>query len=199
ITWPPSPTPHWVWNCLALLIIPSALFILSVVMVKAQGPWGAYNRSDPEYCYLLNSLNLLTFHIPFHIDHPGTSLQEFGAVIVFCKWILASLTGGWTSIQRAVLSQPDDYLWAIHQGIILILCAAVFFAGLRLSAASRSLPAALVLQLTVFLFSQTLIALPRISPEPFLVATGFALMIPLIPGLLGQERNLARASFAAGV
>jgi hypothetical protein len=106
------------------------------------GPWGAYNRSDPEYCYLLNSLDLLTFHIPFHVDHPGTILQEFGAVIVFLKWIAASLTGGWTSIQRAVLSQPDGCLRPTNLGIILMLSTAVFLAGLRLYVTSRSVPAA---------------------------------------------------------
>ncbi len=182
----------------ALLAVPVALFILSIVMVKAQGPWGANNRSDPEYDYLLNSLSLLTFHIPGHIDHPGTTLQEFGAVVVFCKWIAASLTGGWISIQRAVLSQPDDYLRAINWGINVILCAAVFLAGLRLYAASGSLPAAVVLQLTLFLFRQTLLALPRISPEPFLIAIGFVLMIPLIPVLLEQERDPSRAATSAG-
>ncbi len=199
ITWPsPSPIPRRALSIAALLIVPAALLILSVVLVKAQGPWGANNRSDPEYNYLLNSLDLLTFHVPFHIDHPGTTLQEFGAVIIFFKWVAASLTGGWTSIQRAVLSQPDDYLRPINLGVILVLSAAVFLAGLRLYVASRSLTAALVLQFTLFLFRQTLLALPRVSPEPFLIAIGFALMIPLIPILLGQERNPARASTAAG-
>lgn len=199
IIWPPaSPIPYRMWSIAALLIVPVALFILSIIMVNTQGPWGANNRSDPEYCYLLNSLDLLTFHIPFHIDHPGTTLQEFGAVILFFKWIAACLSGGWNSIQRAVLSQPDDYLRPINLGIILILCAAVFFAGLRLYVASRSLLAALMLQFTLFLFRQTLLALPRISPEPFLIAIGFALMIPLIPSLLGQERNQASAATWAG-
>jgi hypothetical protein len=195
---PASPMPHRMWGNAALLIVPVALFILSIVMVNTQGPWGANNRSDPEYNYLLNSLDLLTFHIPFHIDHPGTTLQEFGAVVIFFKWIAESLTGGWTSIQRAVLSQPDEYLRPINLGINLIVCAAVFFAGLRMYVASRSLPAALMLQFTLFLFRQTLLALPRISPEPCLIAVGFVLMIPLIPLLLDQERHPARASMAAG-
>jgi hypothetical protein len=191
--------PHRIWGSAALLIVPVALFILSIVMVNTQGPWGGNNRSDPEYCYLLNSLDLLTFHVPSHIDHPGTTLQEFGALILFFKWIAASLAGGSTSLQRAVLSQPDDYLRPINLGIVLIVCAAVFFVGLRLYVASRSLLAALVLQFTLFLFRQTLLALPRVSPEPFLIAIGFAMMIPLIPLLLGQERNPARASTAGAL
>jgi hypothetical protein len=193
-----SAIPHRVRSSAALLVVPTALLVLSVMMVNAQGPWGANNRSDPEYNYLLNSLDLLTFHIPFHIDHPGTTLQEFGAVVVFCKWIAASLAGGWTPIQRAVLSQPDEYLRPINLGIILVLCSVVFLAGLRLYVATSSLWAALVLQFTLFLFRQTLLALPRISPEPCLIAIGFALMIPLIPSLLGQERNPARAATEAG-
>ena len=200
VTSPPaSPMPHRIWGSAALLIVPVALFILSIVMVNTQGPWGGNNRSDPEYCYLLNSLDLLTFHVPSHIDHPGTTLQEFGALILFFKWIAASLAGGSTSLQRAVLSQPDDYLRPINLGIVLIVCAAVFFVGLRLYVASRSLLAALVLQFTLFLFRQTLLALPRVSPEPFLIAIGFAMMIPLIPLLLGQERNPARASTAGAL
>jgi hypothetical protein len=41
--------------------------------------------------------------------------------------------------------------------------------------------------------------LPRISPEPFLIAIGFALKIPLIPSLLGQERSPVRVATLAVV
>lgn len=93
----------------ALLVIPVALFVLSIVTVNAQGPWNLY-RYDPEYAYLLNSLNLLQLHSPGHTDHPGTTLQEFGAMVVFCKWTAGSLSGGAETLQRAVLSHPEDYL-----------------------------------------------------------------------------------------
>jgi hypothetical protein len=119
-------------------------------------------------------------------------------VIVFSKWIGDSLSGGWASVQRAVLSRPDDYLWVINLGINIVVSAAVFLTGWRLYAASGSLPAALVLQFSLLLFHQTLLGLPRVSPEPFLIAIVFALMIPLIPPLLGEERDPLRASTAAG-
>src|ERR1019366_5248586 len=38
----------------------------------------------------------------------------------------------------------------------------------------------------------------RVSPEPFLIAVGFVLMLPLMPPLLGQDRDPARTSTATG-
>ena len=42
---------------------------------------------DPEYAYLLNSLNLLEMSVPGHFDHPGTPLQEFGALVLLVQWL----------------------------------------------------------------------------------------------------------------
>ena len=53
---------------------------------------GAWRRPyfldyDPEYAYLLNSLNLLEMSVPGHFDHPGTPLQEFGALVLLVQWL----------------------------------------------------------------------------------------------------------------
>ena len=180
-----------------LSIVPVVLLVLSVSMVREQGPWSLHN-ADPEFCYLFNSLNLLTAHYPDHTDHPGTTLQEFGAVIEFGKWIMDKAQGEGASLVRTVLSRPNDYLRAINLGIVVFAALAIFAAGFRMFLLCGSLFAALILQASVLMFHQTVLALPRVSPEPFLIGVGFALMLPLIPELLGKERNPNRASLVTG-
>src|ERR1035441_9894931 len=85
-----------------LLVIPIAVFILAVLLANNQGPYNGAYLFDPEYAYLFNSLTILFFHMPGHIDHPGTTLQLFGAFIVFCKWLLGSLLGPWVPLHSAV-------------------------------------------------------------------------------------------------
>lgn len=180
-----------------LLAIPLAIFVLAVLAADAEGPYYGALNSDPDYIYLFNALNILLFHAPGHTDHPGTTVQLFGAGIVFCKWVLGSLSGTWRPLQESVLTRPEDYLNAIHVGLSCLVSAAVYGAGSRMSRASGSLVAALVLQSTVFMFPETLICLSRVSPEPLLLATGFALLVPLIPILLGEES--VRRAFKTGV
>ena len=181
-----------------LLVVPIALLILSGLLVDARGPYNLGANLDPDYCYLLNSLSILLFHQPGHVDHPGTPVQEIGAAVVFAKWLGASLSGSWASLPGTVLSRPEDFLHAINFVLNLLLGGAVFLAGLKMYRASGSLLAALVLQVSVFLFRETVLTLPRVDPEPVLVAVGFALMVPLIPMILAKEPAKAPGALAAG-
>ena len=64
-------------NAIVSLAVPLVMLILSISFVFAEGSFDA----DPDYGYLLNGLNILHFHSPGHIDHPGTPLhvlQELG-------------------------------------------------------------------------------------------------------------------------
>ena len=67
---------------LALTVLPLAAYLLSSVMLEEKGPYWLAENSDPEYAYLLNALNVLEGRPPEHVDHPGTTLQMFGAVVI---------------------------------------------------------------------------------------------------------------------
>lgn len=181
-----------------LLLVPITLFVLSDLLVDARGPYYLGANLDPDYCYLMNSLSLLVFHQPGLVEHPGTGAQELGAVAIFGKWLGSSLSGSWAPLQETVLAHPEDYLHAINFFLNILIGAAVFLAGWEMDRVSGSLPAALVLQLTVFSFRELLITLPRVDPEPVLVLTGFALMVPLIQVILAKEPGKAPGVMTAG-
>src|SRR5262245_45496798 len=94
-----------VWT---LALVPIAGLIVSILLVSSHGPYYYGANFDPDYCYLLNSLNLLTFHEPAHIDHPGTTVQILGAIIMLPKWLGGVLLGGWQPLPESVLSHPED-------------------------------------------------------------------------------------------
>lgn len=194
-----SPVGNFLRERGALLVIPVMVFFLGVLLANAEGPYSGAFNSDPDYPYLLNSLTILSLHTPGHIDHPGTTLQLLGAVVVFCKWIFSSFLGTWAPLESAVLTHPEDYLNSIHLALSFLIGAALYLAGSRMYRASGSLVAALVLQFSVFLFPEIVRSLGRVRPEPLLIATGFALLVPLVPLLLAEEGfREAKAAFTAG-
>lgn len=186
------------WRSAWLLAVPLTLVILSGLLVDARGPYNLGLNHDPEYAYLLNSLNILLLHSPGLVQHPGTTAQVLGSAVIFGKWMGGSLLGTWVPLQKSVLQDPEAFLHAINFMFILLIAGAVFYAGLRMYRASCSLTAALVLQLSFFLFRELLTTLPRADPEPILIVVGFALMVPVISLLLAQEAEKVPNALAAG-
>src|SRR6266404_1244632 len=163
----------------ALLVLPVLLFLVGSLLTQAHGPYYLGSNLDPDYPYLLNSLNLLTFHFPAHTDHPGTTLQILGAVIALVQWLGSNIVVPWESLQHSVLSKPEDYLHFINAVLNAILALCVYMAGRKIYRMSGSFAAALVLQGGCFLFLQILLAMVRVAPEPLLVITGFLLATSL--------------------
>lgn len=164
----------------SLLVFPVALFLLSLVLVSAWGPYYLGGRIDPEYFELTNAVSALTFHVPPNTDHPGTTVHVLAALVILFKWMAGVLAGNWQPIECAVFRDPEAFLHTINLVINFLVAVSIYYAGRSMYVASGSLPAALVLQLSVLLFPQTLTSLARVSPEPLLIAIGFALMVPLI-------------------
>lgn len=111
---------------LALLLVVPTLFVLVTEEIsRLRGPFWLGTNSDPSYVYLVNSLALSEGEAPRHVDHPGTTLQLFGA-----GW-LRLLTC--RSLQDAdcaarVFDRSEDLLrhWVLAQRILI---AVVFWAG----------------------------------------------------------------------
>jgi hypothetical protein len=173
---------------LLLLAVPLIIFALARVTLNAQGPFYLGWNSDPEYCYLLNSINILQGKTPGHTDHPGTTLQEFGAGVVAADWMLRAAAGNRESLEQSVLLHPESYLRHMNDALVALIGAALFWAALSILQSTGSLTAALITQASVFLFPNLILSLGRVSPEPLLFAVGFILLGLLAP-VVFQRRD----------
>ena len=69
-------------------IVLASLHLVLPALVVLAGAWFARCRTpitywaDPDYAYLLNALSLAEGAAPSHTQHPGTTAQEMGAVVL---------------------------------------------------------------------------------------------------------------------
>ncbi len=150
------------------------LFITAFFFKEAGGPY-YLNYYDPSYVYMVNSINLMEFEDVGHTDHPGTTLQIFGAVILkiaFC---------GKTDAQvlEIVFSNPERYLNILNKSLVIINCIALFCLGIFVYTQTLNLFLSLLLQLSPFISFEIFYGLVIVSPENFLI-----LSVLCLPGLL---------------
>jgi hypothetical protein len=149
-----------------LLLVPALLLAVCFVIRDARGPYWMGLNLDPDYAYLLNSLNLVQGHPPAHVDHPGTFVQLMGA---------AALRAGHAAVGRGsiaedVIGRPELYLTltsalyvTMYAGLLVVLGAAVL-------QATGSVPAAVLSQATPFLSPTCTEHILCVKPEPVLLS-----------------------------
>ena len=99
---------------LLCLIIPVLFVITASQLTRAKGPqWLPYTFENP-YAYLFNSLLLVDGQAPEHIDHPGTTTQVFGAIVM-----RAFSTKSQEQLIGAVIQDPEKYLRKIHWALLV--------------------------------------------------------------------------------
>lgn len=174
---------------LTLLALPLAFLIISILMRLNAGPFWLWSNLDPDYWYLIDSLNMVNGDWPKHIAHPGTTLQWYGALLIKGLHPFSSAE----DINRIVLSNPEHYLSLIGRGLIGLNTLALIVVGMVGYLVFHDMTAALLLQMGPFLskliFKWTL----HVSPEPLLVTTVIALaivtLLALREGQLEKNRN----------
>lgn len=170
-----------------LSIIPAALFIAALILTAMRRPYYLGSNFDPEYAYLLNSLNLLLGKVPGHTDHPGTTLQLLGAVIVGIRYGATLLFGTVeSSVETAVLTQSESYLRTINLVLNLLLAVGCYLVGYRVFRHTGRWIYVVILQATPFLFMTTIAATTRVMPEPFLLFITYLLVFVLLPIIFNQ-------------
>jgi len=93
----------------AFLIVPSIVFIFSILLKSAAGPYWLASNFDPAYQYLVNGLRLLKGLVPNHTDHPGTPLQMLcGAVC----WVF-NIGHSVSQTATRVFISPEFYLHTV--------------------------------------------------------------------------------------
>jgi hypothetical protein len=172
---------------LILIILPVILFLSSYkTIVERDKVWyaGGY---DPEYAYLFNSLNIATFRLVGHFDHPGTPMQVFGATVLWGKWLINQKS---VSLTEDVISNPEEYLRALNVATAGLSTLAVFLAGLFLLLRTRNIWYALLLQATPFISGFILYnAFSRVTQEATLMAASLFLAAVLVDWLINQKHK----------
>ncbi len=148
----------------ALLVLPLTLYFSVSHLKQFQGPYFYGTNSDPDYVYLINSLNIARLKLPGHIDHPGTPVQVIGAITLR----FTHLTSGKGKIVNDVLTRPEIYLQTLNAVFLWLNVIILFISGWLVWQVSKKLEVAVLFQLAPFL---TIIPeqLIKVSTEPTLV------------------------------
>ena len=168
---------------LVLLVVPIATIAVGLLVREYTTPYYIFHH-DPDYAYLFNGISILNFVAPAHIDHPGTPLQVFMAVLLKLMHPLENVS----AIIWDVLQDPEKHLVAASNVILIIVAAAVFAAGAYVHMATGEVAPALMVQLPPLVFAVLIHSLPRVTPEPLLLIISMVFAM-LLAALVWNRRS----------
>jgi hypothetical protein len=171
----------WLW----LLVLPICFVILQLVFVRAHGPFYLAHNLDPDYAYLGNSLNVLRLKAPRHIDHPGTTLQVFGAIVLKVAHPFSSNR----EIVSEVWQNPERHLHLINFALASMYFFCLVLAGILLWRRTGRLLPSLTLQATPFVLGNHFREVSRVTPEFMLLSIGILMATGLYLGSLDLKRK----------
>jgi hypothetical protein len=183
---------------LPLLILPLLLLLTWRFALSAKAPYYHRSHSDPEYAYLLNSLNILNGNPPGHYDHPGTTVQLIGAGVVSLQHAFVRPSSPSEPVTMSVLRNPESYLNGINVCLAALFLLAVVVLSIRIAGLAGTV-AALCFQLGLFTFFQISVAMTRVSPEPLLLTATLVVATIVMPTMLGRSECSRGQAIALGV
>jgi len=176
------------WLRWSFAVLPVA-YIAAALWLRAQGgPSWLWFNLDPDYFYLLDSLNLINLTTPGHVYHPGTTVQWLGAIILK----IAHGGAAANALISDALADPEWSLSVIATVFVLINGVCVWLVGRVGFRVFGSVVAAWFLQLAPFMSMVILKHSYHVKPEALLLATGLVLtvvsVLSLSPGMLARRR-----------
>jgi len=155
-----------------LFILP--LFYLVATLLVLHRIWPIYTVGpDPYYAYLMNGTNLASGYMEIgHIDHPGTPVQCFAAIIIFITHLFIAKG----PVYQDVLLHPEIYLLTCSLASIIVFVLLIYFTGKYVYRHTGSSSVAILFQLMPLLMHQVLFQTFSIRPETFMVCAGVFFM-----------------------
>jgi hypothetical protein len=181
------------------LLLPFFFVTISLIIRQQHGPYWLGLNSDPDYAYLLNSLNITQLKTPGHTDHPGTTIQVLGGIIIKITYLIQSWKNfDASNIVEAVLQSPEFYLLTINTILLILTTTLLFLLGVITFSFSQSIALSLLLQLTPFWWTVLSHSI-RVSPEPLLFCLSQLFVMLLLFYLYSDVVRLPRFALAIGV
>ncbi len=172
-------------SILPLLIIPILILGFLVQFQQAVGPYWLGVNNDPSYIYLINFLYILDGIPPMFIQHPGTTVQILGALVIKLFNLKAATN---VEIVTNVFRHPDFYLYAVHYVFASLYIATLVALGIYVWQKTKDWCLTICVQAPAILFftvpsggnsDYALPVISNVSAEPFLLVVGnlFALCL----------------------
>ena len=161
---------------LLLFLLPTILLFLVLSIKNTRGPYYIGHIYDPDYVYLLGSLNAADFKPSKMTFHPGIPVQMIGGLILR----IPSLTHAYSNLQEDVLKKPEYYLNRLNYFVIAINVILLISVGIVIYFLTGDVFASLIIQMTPFLSDSILFCLTRYNPEPFLLFSSLLLIFVIV-------------------
>ena len=172
-------------------------FKYTVLLLPILFLWVGFNihrpkySNDPEYIYLVNAVALANGNNVGHVDNPGTTVMEIGAVSIIAKHWFSNPEN--YKLAEHVFQQPDQFLEAIQNVILVLNAFILLLLGFAAIIKTGSVWTALFLQASVFISANLLDHVwTKISPEPVLFLVTCIYVIAVLFYYASKNKNYIR-------
>jgi len=155
---------------ICLVLISAFIFGLGLFLKHLQPPYYVGEWVSPAYPNLFNSLNLLNLTAPNQFEHPGTTLQLFGAALCGLNWVVDGLINGWRTLNDAVFSDTEYYLTSINVGLTYLLGGSLLVLGVRMTDKTNVLWAFIGFVATLLMYNQFFYKITGVSSSLLLIS-----------------------------
>ncbi len=162
---------HWI-RVPVLLLVPCAALLLGAMVERTAGPRWRWGNADPQYTYLLNSVNIAEGRAPGVYHHPGTPLYTFGAAFLMARH---AVTAPGVPLRQSVLADPEDALHDFSVALRVFHAAALLALGIAAVRRTGSVACAVVAQGATLLSLSAITSLHVVAPEPVVLSLGLVL------------------------
>ncbi|MGD2090362.1 MAG: hypothetical protein PVH61_29565 [Candidatus Aminicenantes bacterium] len=164
---------------LLFLVIPLLLYFIHVYFTRTVDDHHYAINTDPDYAFLLSSIDISNLEKSNMVLHPGTTLQVMSHLIMRCAYVFSDNSED--DFQTSVLKNPVFYLNNLHRTFALFNIILVLFMGIFTYKITKKILFSLLIQFTPLLSSQTIIlGLRRLTADVILVFISLTMVLILI-------------------
>lgn len=166
-----------------LFVLPVILLIVCFLIKIPK-----YNN-DPDYAYLLNSLNNAYLKTTGHTDHPGTTIQVAGAIVLRITHFFDFSTSN--DLQTEVLTNPDFYISVLNRFFLFLNVLAYLIIGLLIYKLTKNIWLSILIQFTPF-YTGIIIEFfaTKVTPEQFITISSLLMIFQIIKYNYNPKDNI---------